>query len=45
MAKALQPYASFPIKNNRVNFYADRFFLIDSMLTDKEQDSVMLPEM
>ena len=45
MAKALQPYTSFPIKNNRVNFYSDRIFLIDSMLTDKGQKSAMLLEM
>ena len=45
MAKALQPYACFPIENNRVNFYRDRFFPIDSMLTDKGQESVMLSEM
>ena len=41
MAKALQPHASFPIEKNRVNFYSDRFFPIDSMLTDKGQESVM----
>ena len=44
MAKALQPYASFSIENNRVNFYSDRFISIDSMLTDKGQESVMLSE-
>ena len=35
MAKALQPYASFSIENNRVNIYIGRFFPIGPMLTDK----------
>ena len=45
MAKALQPYASFTIENNRVNFYREEFFPIDSMLTDNGQESAMLLEM
>ena len=45
MAQALQPYVSFPIENNRVNVYSDKIFSIDSMLTDKGQESAMLSEM
>ena len=45
MAKALQPYASFTIENNRVNFYSNKIFPIDSMLTDNGQESAMLLEM
>ena len=45
MAKALQPYASFTIENNRVNFCKDEIFPIDSMLTDKGQESATLLEM
>ena len=45
MANAFQPYASFTIENNRVNFYSDKIFSVDSMLTDKGQESVMLSEM
>ena len=45
MSRALQPYASFLIENNRVNFYNDRIFLFDSMLTDDDQESVLLSEM
>ena len=45
MTRLLQPYTSFPIENNRVNFYSDRIFPIDSMLTDKDQESVMSSEM
>ena len=42
MAKAFQPYASFPIENNRVIFYRNEIFPIDSMLIDKGQESAML---
>ena len=45
MAKALQPYASFTIKNNRVNFCRNEVFPIDSMLIDDGQESAMLLEM
>ena len=45
MAKAFQPYASFTIENNRVNFYRNEIFPIDPMLTDKGQESAMLSEM
>ena len=45
MAKALQPYASFTIEDNKVNFYSSKIFPIDSMLTDKGQESSMLLEM
>ena len=42
MAKALQPYASFTIEDNSVNFCRDKIFPIDSMLMDKGQESAML---
>ena len=42
MAKVLQPYTSFTIKYNRVNFYRNEIFPIDSMLTDNGQESAML---
>ena len=42
MAKAFQPYASFAIESSRVNFYRNKIFPIDSMLTDKGQESAML---
>ena len=45
MAKALQPYASFIIEDNRVNFYSSKIFPIDSMLTDNGQESARLSEM
>ena len=45
MASHLQPYSSFPIENDRVTFYSDRFSSIDSTLTDKGQESVMLSKM
>ena len=45
MSKALHPYASFAIENNRVNFYSDRNFPIDSMLTDNNQELAMLSGM
>ena len=45
MARALQTYASLAIENNRVNFYRDEIFFIDSMLTDKGQESAMFSEM
>ena len=45
MAKALQPYASFTTEDNRVNFYKNEIFPIDSMLTDNGQKSAMLLEM
>ena len=45
MSRALQPYTSFLIENNRVNFYSDKIFPIDSMLTGDNQGSVMLSEM
>ena len=44
MAKALQPYVSFTIENNRVNFCSDEIFPIDSKLTDNGQESAMLSE-
>ena len=34
MSRALQPYLSFTIEGNDVNFYSSKIFLIDSMLTD-----------
>ena len=45
MDRLLRPYASFAIENNRVNFYSARNFPIDSKLTDKDQESVMLSKM
>ena len=45
MAKALQPYASFTIEDNRFNFYSSKIFPIDSMLTDNGQKLAMLLEM
>ena len=44
MAKALQPYAGFTIEDNRVSFFRNEIFLIDSMLTDNGQKSAMLLE-
>ena len=41
MAKVLQPYASFTIEDNRVNFFKNEIFPIDSMLIDKGQESAM----
>ena len=40
MARPFQPHASFSIENN-----GDKKFSIDSILTDKDQESVMLSEM
>ena len=45
MARLLQLYASFAIKNNRVNFHSDRYFPIDSILTDNDQELAMLSGM
>ena len=45
MARALQPYANFTIEDNRINFYSSKIFPIDSILTDKGQESAMLLEM
>ena len=45
MARALQAYAGFIIEDNRINFYSSKIFPIDSMLTDKGQESAMLLEM
>ena len=45
MAKALQPYVSFTIEDNTVNFFNRKIFPIDSMLIDKGQESAMLLEM
>ena len=42
MARALQPYVSFTIEDNGINFYSSEIFPIDSMLTDKGQESAML---
>ena len=42
MAKALQPYASFTIENNRVNFFKNEIFPIDSMLTGNGKELAML---
>ena len=44
MAKALQPYASFTIEDNRVNFCRDEIVPIDSVLIDNGQESAMLLE-
>ena len=44
MAKAIQPYASFTIENNRVNFFKNEIIPIDSILTDYGQESAMLLE-
>ena len=41
-AKALQPYASFTIEDNTVNFFKDEIFLIDSMVTDNGQSTMLL---
>ena len=45
MSRALQPYASFPIENDRVNFHSDKNFSVHSMQTGNDQESVMLSEM
>ena len=45
MAKAFQPYASFTIEDNRVNFFKNEIFPIDSMLTDNGQETAKLLEM
>ena len=45
MSRALQPCASFPIEDNRVNFYSDKIFPIDSMQTGDNQEPEMLSEM
>ena len=45
MAKALQSYTSYTIEDNRVNFFRNEIFPIDSMLTDNGQESAMLLEM
>ena len=45
MTRLLHPYVSFPIENNRINFYSDKIFPIDSMLADKDQESAMVSEM
>ena len=45
MARALQPYASFTIEDNRVNLCRNDVFPIDSMLTDNGQESAMLLRM
>ena len=45
MARALQPYTSFTIEDNGINFYNNEIFPIDSMLTNKDQESAMLLEM
>ena len=45
MTRDLWPYASFAIKDNGINFYNNEIFPIDSMLTNKDQDSAMLLEM
>ena len=45
MAKALQPCANFTIEDNRVNFFKNEIFPIDSVLTDNGQESAMLLEM
>ena len=42
MTKAFLPYESFAIENNRVNFYRNEIFPIDSLLIDKGQESAML---
>ena len=44
MVRAIQPYTSFTIEDNRVNLYRDEIFLIDSMITDNGQESAMLLE-
>ena len=38
MAKDFQLCASFAIENNRVNFYRNKIFPIDPLLTDKGQE-------
>ena len=45
MAKTLQPYASFTIEDNGLNFSSNEIFSIDSVLTDKSQESAMWLEM
>ena len=45
MAKALQPYASFTIEDNRINFNSSKIFPIDSRLMNKGQESARLLEM
>ena len=44
MAKVLQPYVSFTIEDNGVNFFRNEIFLIDLLLTDNGQESAMLLE-
>ena len=44
MARALQPYPSFTLEGNRVNFFRNEIFPIDSMLIDNGQKSAMLLE-
>ena len=44
MAKALQPYVCFTIEGNEVNLDSSKIFLIDSMITNNGQESVMLLE-
>ena len=44
MVKALQPYASFTIENNIVNFHRNIIFPIDSMLINTGQGSAMFSE-
>ena len=44
MAKALRPYASFTIEDNKINFFKNEIFPIDSMLTDNGQESAILSE-
>ena len=45
MTKAFQPYASFTIEGNEVNFDSSKTFPIDSMLIDKGQESPMMLKM
>ena len=45
MFRPFQLYARFSIENNRVNFYGNKIFPIDSMLTGHDQESVVLSEM
>ena len=44
MARVLQPYASFIIEDNGLNFYSGKTIPIDSILTNKDQEAAMMLE-
>ena len=45
MSRTFQPYASFSIENDSINFYSNKIFPIDPMLTGDNQEPTMLSEM